>query len=96
MRALLDGRATWPEVTKRLDFTHKRTNHELGGLVSDIGRSPERAESVTAFGDRSLDARDTAASARRLSAAPSASSTTLIDFLAWIGWSAGLRDTGKT
>ena len=22
MRALLDGRATWPEVTKRLDFTH--------------------------------------------------------------------------
>ena len=21
--------------------------------------------------------------------------TTLIDFLAWIGWSAGLRDTGK-
>jgi hypothetical protein len=48
----------WPEVTKRPDFTHKRTNHELRRLASGIGRSPERAESVTAFRDRSLGAPD--------------------------------------
>ena len=70
-----DGAVIRPEVTKGPDFTHKRTNHELRRPCESIGRVPQRGgESVTVFPGRSLGAPDTAAPARRLSAAPSASS----------------------
>src|SRR5205809_1021435 len=83
-----------PEVTKHPDFTHKRTNHELS-LASGIGCVPQRGgESVTVFPGRSLGAPDTAAPARgavcRTFGLKRITLPTLIDFLAWIGWSAGL------
>jgi hypothetical protein len=64
----------WPEVTKRPDFTHKRTNHELRRPCERYRARPSAGESVTVFPGRSLGAPDTAAPARGRSAAPSASS----------------------
>jgi hypothetical protein len=85
-----------PEVTKRSDFTHNRTNHELSRrLARGIGRVPQR-------GIRHCFAWPVARRSRYSSTSKAAvcrtfglKRTTLIDFLAWIGWSAGLRDTGE-
>jgi hypothetical protein len=81
---------------KRSDFTHKRTNHELRRPCEIIGRVPQRG------GIRHGFPRPVARRSRYSGASKAAvwrtfglKRTTLIDFLAWIGWSAGLRDTGK-
>jgi hypothetical protein len=57
------------------------------------GASLSGGGSVTVFPGRSLGARDTAAPARAVCRTFGFKRTTLIDFLAWIGWSAGLRNT---
>ena len=61
-----------------------------------IRHAPQRGESVTVFRGRSLGApRYSGTSKVAVCRTFGLKRTTLIDFLAWIGWSAGLRDTGK-
>ena len=68
-------------------------------MPATSGAFLSRRESVTVFLGWSLGAPDTAAPARgavcRTFGLKRITLPTLIDFLAWIGWSAGLRDTGK-
>jgi hypothetical protein len=84
-----------PEVTKRPDFTHKRTNHEhSGGLASGIGRVPGGIRHGFPW-PAARRSRYSDASKAAVCRTFGLKHTTLIDFLTWIGWSAGLRDTGK-
>jgi len=74
-----------PEVTKRRDFTHERTNHELRRACERYRRVPQREGIHHGFpGPVARRSRYGSTSKGAVCRAFGLTRTTLIDFLAWI------------